>query len=114
MLEKNTSMALVDTNDEGLRIYVHSKPKVFAIFTTTGCQVCKVLEPIFSKLVGDKLSIGIQFVRLDSGENPVAKRLMAEQEAPFFVSYSQGRMLECGTCVNEKEMLEHLTRLRGK
>jgi hypothetical protein len=105
-------MALVETNDKGLREYVHSQSKVFAIFTSTDCAICELLEPVFDHLATDALSTGIQFVRLNSDENPVAKRLMAERVAPFFVSYSQGRMIECGTCETEEEMREHLTRLR--
>jgi hypothetical protein len=113
MLKISPQAVLIDTNDDGLRHYVHSLSKVFAIFSSVNCPICEVLEPAFAKLASEKLAQGIQFVRLSSQENPVAKRLMAEQSAPFFVSYRQGRMVECGTCVTEAEMLQHLTRLQN-
>ena len=113
MLSNSTNSALIDTNDEGLRKYVHSQSKVFAIFTSADCPICDALEPSFAHLVGGELSSGIQLVRLNSDENPVAKRLMAERVAPFLVSYNLGRMIECGTCETESEMLAQLKRLRA-
>ncbi len=112
MIKNVSNQAVIDTNDEGLRKYTYGQPKVFAIFTSDNCPVCTVLEVAFSRVAVDDIAHGIFFVRLNSDENPVAKRLMNEQSAPFFVSYCQGRMVECGTCETEPEMLKHLVHLR--
>jgi hypothetical protein len=113
MLNHVSPSSLFDTNDEGLRKLVHDRLKVFAIFTAADCPVCDVLEAAFVKLNGSELAQGIAFVRLNADQNPVAKRLMAERVAPFFVSYCQGQMQECGTCETEGEMDNHFSRLRA-
>jgi len=100
-----------DTNDEGLRRFTHEHPKVFAKFTAADCAICQALAPPFEKFADDAPYRGILFVRLDSGENPVARQLMNERAAPFFVSYLQGRMLECDTRTTEAEVQAQLDRL---
>jgi thioredoxin 1 len=37
---------------------------------------------------------------------------MQKRAAPFFVSYCQGRLLECDVLVTEAEVLAHLAHLR--
>jgi hypothetical protein len=113
MLKKLPSFSVIGTDDEGLRHYIYERPKVFAMFTSDACPRGELFDAAFTKLADEELAQGVLFVRLDSDENPVARRLMAEQAAPFFVSYCQGRMLECGTCETAPELLSHLVRLRA-
>ncbi len=104
---------VVDTNDEELRRLTHERMKVFAKFTAENCQVCKALGPGFARFADDDEYQGILFVRLSSNENPVAKQLMNERAAPFFVSYCQGRMLECDTLQTDADVRDQLNRLRA-
>lgn len=113
MLEKLLSSAITDTNDEGLRQYIHDRLKVFAQFTADDCPICKMLEPGFARLADEEEYEGIFFVRLDADENPVAKHLMNQRAAPFMVSYCQGRLLECDTCETEAAVQAQLSRLRA-
>ncbi|HEX8657427.1 MAG TPA: hypothetical protein VF690_07840 [Hymenobacter sp.] len=115
MLKKLPSVSVIGTDDEGLRHYIYERPKVFAMFTSDACPRCELFDVAFTKLAdeGQAQAQAIMFVRLDSDENPVARRLMAERAAPFFVSYCQGRMLECGTCETEPELLSHWARLHA-
>jgi thiol-disulfide isomerase/thioredoxin len=106
-------LAIINTDDTGLRRLTHERMKVLAQFTSTNCTICEALAPVFEKLAGDEEYQGIAFVRLNSDENPVAKQLMQERSAPFFVSYTQGRLLECDTCSTEAEVLAQLDRLRA-
>ncbi|GAA4022573.1 hypothetical protein GCM10022409_02910 [Hymenobacter glaciei] len=112
MLENLLSNGIIDTNDEGLRQYIHDRLKVFATFTSNNCPICELLAPGFEHLADEEQYQGILFVRLDFAENPVAKLLMNKRGAPFFVSYCQGRMLECDTRETEAAMLAQLNRLR--
>ena len=98
--------------DETLRQLVHEHVKVFAKFTSDNCPTCELLAPPFERLAVEPDNAGIQFVRLDSDENPVAKLLMAQKVAPFFVSYCQGRLLECDLLTTEVDMEAQLKRLR--
>ena len=113
MLEKLFDHTVIDTNDEGLRRYTHERLKVFAKFTTDNCSICKMLEPSFAKFADDDEYQGILFIRLDSAENPVAKHLMNERAAPFFVSYCQGQLLECDTYTTAADVRAQLDRLRA-
>lgn len=113
MLEKLATAAVLDTDDTGLRQLTHERLKVFAKFTADNCPICKALEPIFAKFADDPAYEGIVFARLESDENPVAKQLMAQRTAPFFVSYCQGRLLECDTRETEADVEAQLSRLRA-
>lgn len=112
MTEENRKH-VVDADDEQLRRLTHEHMKVFAKFTSTGCAICEALAPPFAKFADDPGNETILFVRLDSDENPVAKKLMQEKVAPFFVSYCQGRLLECNNLTTEAEVESQLARLRA-
>jgi thioredoxin 1 len=102
---------VVDADDEQLRRLIHEHLKVFAKFTSENCTTCEALAPPFAKFVDDPDNVGILFVRLNSDENPVAKKMMQEKVAPFFVSYCQGRLLECDALTEETQVLAQLHRL---
>lgn len=104
---------VVDSDDEHLRRLIHEHLKVFAKFTSPNCAVCEALSPPFAKFVAVPENAGILFVRLDTDQNPVAKKLMDQKAAPFFVSYCQGRLLECDALTEEAEVVAQLERLRA-
>jgi thiol-disulfide isomerase/thioredoxin len=104
---------VVDTDDEHLRRLTHEHMKVFAKFTSAGCVICEALAPPFAKFVDEPGNESILFLRLNSDENPVAKKMMQQKIAPFFVSYCQGRMLECDNLTTEAEVRAQLDRLRS-
>ena len=101
-----------DVSDEHLRQLTHEHLKVFAKFTSGNCDICEQLAPPFVKFADDEEFKVILFVRLNSDENPVAKKIMQEKVAPFFVSYCQGRLLECDMLTTEAEVHGMLQRLR--
>ena len=103
---------VVDADDEHLRRLIHEHLKVFAKFTSENCAVCEALSPGFAKFVDAPENTGILFVKLNSDENPVAKKLMQQKVAPFFVSYCQGRLLECDALTTDAEVVGQLDRLR--
>lgn len=105
-------MRVVDATDESLRHLTHEHLKVFAKFTSENCDICERLAPPFAKFADQQPFEHILFLRLNSDENPVAKKMMQEKIAPFFVSYCQGRILECDTLTTEQEVRDMLQRLR--
>ncbi|MCC3156843.1 thioredoxin family protein [Hymenobacter sp. 15J16-1T3B] len=102
-----------DTDDEGLRHYTHDHLKVFAKFTSANCAVCELLAPPFAQFADDPAYEPILFLRLNSDQNPVAKKLMQQKVAPFFVSYCQGQLLECDALTTEADVRQMLDRLRA-
>ena len=104
---------VVDADDEQLRHLIHEHLKVFAKFTSNNCAACDALTPPFAKFVDEPENTGILFIRLNSDQNPVAKKLMEQRIAPFFVSYCQGRLLECDALTEEAQVVAQLARLRA-
>lgn len=102
-----------EVDDEGLRRLIHERLKVFAKFTSENCAACNALASPFASLADDAAYRPILFLRLNSDENPVAKKLMAQHVAPFFVSYCQGRLLECNVLTDEADVRAQLDRLRA-
>lgn len=105
-------MKVLDTNDTGLRTLIHDFPWVLAKFTSANCDVCELLAPPFEKFSVDVRFQRTAFLRLDADENPVAKQMMNERVAPFFVAYCRGRLLECDTLRSEQEVQTMLERLQ--
>lgn len=106
------STSVLDTDDAGLRRLTHEHLKVLAKFTADDCTLCAALAPSLERFAGDPTYAGIKFLRLNAAENPVARHLMNKRAAPFFVSYCQGRILECDTRHSEDEVRAQLQRLR--
>ncbi|GAB3634539.1 hypothetical protein GCM10027422_01290 [Hymenobacter arcticus] len=104
---------VVDTDDDHLRRLTHEHLKVFAKFTSENCDICSSLAPPFAKFVDEPENVGILFVRLDTDQNPVAKKMMEQKIAPFFVSYCQGRLIECDALTEEAQVEAQLARLRA-
>ena len=107
-----TPKHVFDTDDEHLRHLTHEHLKVFAKFTSATCAICQTLAPPFAKLAEEPGNESVLFVRLDSHENPVAQKMMQEKVSPFFVSYYQGRVLECDNLTTEVAVRAQLERLR--
>lgn len=103
---------VVDTDDDHLRRLIHEHLKVFAKFTSPNCATCEALAPPFARFVEAPENAGILFLRLNTDENPVARKMMDQQAAPFFVSYCQGHLLECDALTEEAEVVAQLERLR--
>ena len=104
-------MKIKDTNDAGLRTLIHDYPKVMAKFTSENCATCKLLAPPFDKFSLNPDYESVAFLRLNSDQNPVARKMMAERVAPFFVTYFRGRMVECDALTTEAEVRAMLDRL---
>ena len=97
-------MGILETDDAGLRQLVHEHPKAIAMFTANHCATCAQLRPIFALFATNKAYAGITFLHLNADQNPVAKQSLQQQNAPFFVSYDQGRLLHCDTLHTEQQV----------
>ncbi len=97
-------MGITETDDTGLRQLVHEHPKAFAMFTAAQCAIGEQLRPIFELFATNQAYAGIAFLRLNADQNPVAKQVMAQQSAPFFVTYNQGRLLHCDALYTEQQV----------
>lgn len=105
--------AIQEVNDEGLRRLIHDHLKVFVKFTSEDCAICNALALPFAKFADGAAYQPILFLKLNADQNPVAKKLMDQHVAPFFVSYCQGRLLECDVLTKEADVRAQLDRLRA-
>ena len=97
-------MGITETDDTGLRQLVHEHPKAFVMFTDAQCAICEHLRPIFELFATNQAYAGIAFLRLNADQNPIAKQIMDQQIAPFFVTYDQGRLVQCNTLYTEQQV----------
>ena len=104
-------MKIKDTNDAGLRTLIHDFPKVMAKFTSDNCATCERLAPPFEKFSLASTYASVVFLRLNADQNPVAKKIMEERVAPFFVAYCRGRIVECDMLTTEADVRAMLDRL---
>lgn len=74
------------------------------MFTADNCATCEQLRPLYEMFATNHAYAGVAFLRLNANQNPVAKQLMQQQAAPFFVSYCQGRLLSCDTLYTEQQV----------
>ncbi|MBC6992135.1 thioredoxin family protein [Hymenobacter sp. BT491] len=81
------------------------------MFTADHCATSEQLRPVFELFATYKAYAGIAFLRLDADQTPVAKQAL-QQNAPFFVSYDQGRLVHCDTLHTEQQLRALLHTLR--
>ena len=104
-------MKIKDTNDAGLRTLVHDFPKVMAKFTSATLRHLQAAGAALRKVSLDPAYESVAFLRLNSDQNPVAKKMMDERVAPFFVAYCRGRIVECDMLTTEADVRAMLDRL---
>lgn len=97
-------MGITETDDAGLRHLVHEYPKAFVIFTAASCASCEQLGAIVELFATNRAYTNSVFLRLNADQNPVAKQSMAQQAAPFFVTYDQGHVGHCATLSTEQQV----------
>ncbi len=104
-------MAVREATDNDLRQLIFSHPNVIVKFIDESCSFCKLLAPPFEKFSDDPRYKHILFLRIDSGENLIAKKEVGGNDMPFFNIYKGGRLVECGSIRTEKGVIELLNKL---
>ena len=110
-------MTVTDITDEQLRQLIFEKEKVIVKFTAAGCPVCQRLSPLFRHLSTEPQYEAVTFVRMNASENPVSSKEVKLTGTPFFATYSNGTIRECGIVATEdgiRAMLLKLLQLNDK
>ena len=105
-------MAIVNINDDELRQQIFENSCVIVKYHTENCPICKQLTPVYERLSEDPQYKGIEFIRMNADENPVAKMFVKEQNIPFVAIYKDGLLLECRTLETEEQLRSILNRLK--
>ncbi len=102
---------VTESNDNELRKIIFERSKVIVKFTAKDCPVCKALEPKYRKISEEPVYQEISFLRMDAKENPVSSREVKLKGTPFFATYHNGTLTDCGIAATEEELREMLRRL---
>ncbi len=77
-------------------------------FTDDGCPICKVMEPKYRKISEESAFKNVSFLRMNAKENPVSSREVRLKGTPFFATYHNGLLADCGIAATETELREML------
>lgn len=105
-------MTIVESNDEDLRQLIFEKEKVIVKFVDEACAVCKQLAPSFTKFASNPAYSDVTFVRMHASQNPVSSKEVKLTGTPFFASYRNGTLRECGLVTTEEEIKTLLNKLK--
>ncbi|RAU84084.1 thioredoxin family protein [Pontibacter arcticus] len=104
-------MTIIESNDTELRKLIFEKDKVIVKFTAEDCPVCKEISPVFLALSAEFSPKGITFLRMSAHENPVSRSEVKLTGTPFFATYKNGTILDCGIINSEQGLRKILNRL---
>ncbi|WP_114777483.1 thioredoxin family protein [Botryobacter ruber] len=104
-------MTITESNDNHLRQLIFEKPRVIVKYTDEECLICKELSPSFASLSSDPTYGEIVFVRMNAKENPVSSKEVKLTGTPFFATYKNGTLLECGVVSTEEGIKAMLAKL---
>ena len=105
-------MSLIDeVTDKDLRMLVYKHDYVMVKFIDDQCPVCKELEPAYHDFTLNHDYMDIQFMRMNSSENPVSRRQVSLTGTPFIATYYKGKLQECGLVTTASQIKDMLDRL---
>ena len=105
-------MPIVEAIDEDLRQLIFEKEKVIVKFVDEACAVCKQLAPSFTRFATNPMYSDVTFVRMHASENPVSSQEVKLTGTPFFATYRDGTLRECGVVATEDEIKTLLDKLK--
>ncbi|WP_299826313.1 thioredoxin family protein [uncultured Pontibacter sp.] len=105
-------MDILESDDKHLRQLIFEKPRVIVKFIDESCPVCEQLAPTFEKLANDTTYSDITFVRMHANQNPVSSQEVKLKGTPFFATYLNGTLQECGLLSSEMEIRQMLQKLK--
>ncbi|GAB3194171.1 thiol-disulfide isomerase/thioredoxin [Pontibacter aydingkolensis] len=104
-------MNILECDDNHLRQLIFEKEKVIVKFIDETCPICQRLAPTFTKLASQPLYSDVTFVRMHASQNPVSSKEVKQKGTPFFATYLNGTLQECGLLSSEEEIKQLLQRL---
>ncbi|WP_242921275.1 thioredoxin family protein [Pontibacter liquoris] len=104
-------MNIIESNDEELRRLIFERDKVIVKFIDEHCPVCKRLAPGFTNMAAKPAYQNITFVRMHAKENPVSSQEVKMTGTPFFATYKNGTLLDCGIVSTEDALQNMLQKL---
>jgi thiol-disulfide isomerase/thioredoxin len=104
-------MIMQASNDVTLRETLLSNEKVFIIFHSKRCGICKIFMKRMQKMETEGQLEGVVVTTVDIEESPEAAKAFSVQGTPHFVTFSQQEVVESlatSFFTRVDHMLEHL------
>ena len=105
-------MNILESDDNHLRQLIFEKDRVIVKFVDETCPICERLAPAFNKLASLPNYSDITFVRMHASQNPVSSREVKLKGTPFFATYLNGTLQDCGLLSSEEEIKQLLQKLK--
>ncbi|TPE45363.1 thioredoxin family protein [Pontibacter mangrovi] len=102
---------IIESNDNELRKLIFEREKVIVKFTDETCPICKEMEPKYKGISEEPAYQTIAFLKMEARENPVSSREVKLKGTPFFATYSNGLLADCGIAATEAELRDMLQKL---
>ncbi|WP_242926461.1 thioredoxin family protein [Pontibacter vulgaris] len=104
-------MTILESNDKELRQLIFKKDRVIVKFTADDCPVCKSIHPKFIRISAEPAYQHITFVRMSAKENPVSSKEVSMTGTPFFATYKDSMLVDCGVVATEEDLRGMLSKL---
>lgn len=75
------------------------------------CKGCKEMNDLFQELSNQDEFKNIEFLWVDSRNNPIAEQFIKKRQMPFIAAFKEGFLVECNNVSDEKELRLMLDRL---
>ena len=102
---------IYNATDADLRQLVFQKKHVIVKFIDHNCEICKALAPSFEALAKHDRYTDVLFLKMDANENPVSRKEVQFNSAPFIATYKNGVLRDCGLVNSEEEITNLLEQL---
>jgi thioredoxin-like negative regulator of GroEL len=108
---------MLTTNDTSLRETLLSQEKVFIVFHSKRCGICKIFLRRFKSLEEEGKTAGITIATIEADDNPKASAAFGIQGTPHFVSFANQEVQESVTTsffTKADAMIEQLKNIKVK
>lgn len=104
-------MPIQTSSDAALRSIIFEKERVIVMFNDEACEICKSILPVFEKFSNNPTFKAVTFLHMDASENPVSSKEVKLTGTPFFATYYNGTLRDCGLFSTEEKVRRLLEEL---
>ncbi len=105
-------MAVTQIQDSSFIENIKGKNAVIK-FYADWCGSCKLFAPKYKRLSADERFSDINFLEINSEENPEARGAVGVNNLPYFAVFKDGKLLEGATTSKEDALVEMLEKVNA-
>lgn len=105
-------MAVIQSNDTDFKQLLGSGDKIIVKFYADWCGSCKLIAPKFNSMSEEEEFSDIKFVQINAEENPEIRKAVGVTNLPYFVTFSEKKVINSGPISKEDAVREFITELK--